>query len=104
MCGDEGKYGAGGGTDLMPAPIHPRAYDEALDISLRAHRALGSRGVSRADLRYDDTRGEPGRLGLLEVNTQPGMTPTPPVPHIAQHPGIDFTALARWPRQNPARD
>ena len=67
----------------MPAPIHPAAYQEALDIALRAHRALGCRGVSRADLRYDDTGGEPGRMVLLEVNTQPGMTPTSLVPDIA---------------------
>ncbi|MBV8652942.1 MAG: D-alanine--D-alanine ligase, partial [Alphaproteobacteria bacterium] len=63
------KYAEGGSEHLMPAPIHPEAYDEALDIALRAHRALGCRGVSRADLRYDDVAGEPGRLYLLEVNT-----------------------------------
>jgi len=98
------KYAPGGSTHLMPAPIHPRAYDEALDISLRAHRALGCRGVSRADLRYDDTRGEPGRLVLLEVNTQPGMTPTSLVPDIAKHAGIDFAALVRWMVENAACD
>ncbi len=98
------KYAPGGSTHIMPAPIHPRAYDEALDISLRAHRALGCRGVSRADLRYDDTRGEPGRLVLLEVNTQPGMTPTSLVPDIAKHAGIDFAALVRWMVENAACD
>ena len=98
------KYAPGGSTHLMPAPIHPRAYDEALDISLRAHRALGCRGVSRADLRYDDTRGEPGRLVLLEVNTQPGMTPTSLVPDIAKHAGIDFAQLVRWMVENAACD
>jgi D-alanine-D-alanine ligase len=98
------KYAPGGSTHLMPAPIHPRAYDEALDISLRAHRALGCRGVSRADLRYDDTAGEPGRMVLLEVNTQPGMTPTSLVPDIARHAGIDFVALVRWMVENARCD
>ncbi len=90
------KYAPGGSDHIMPAPIHPQAYDAALDIGLRAHRALGCRGVSRADLRYDDTGGEPGQLVLLEVNTQPGMTPTSLVPDIARHNGIDFVSLVRW--------
>lgn len=98
------KYAPGGSTHLMPAPIDRRAYDEALDISLRAHRALGCRGVSRADLRYDDTAGEPGRMILLEVNTQPGMTPTSLVPDIARHAGIDFAELVRWMVENAACD
>ena len=100
----DAKYAPGGSTHLMPAPIHKRAYDEALDISLRAHRALGCRGVSRADLRYDDTQGEPGRLILLEVNTQPGMTPTSLVPDIARHAGIGFAELVRWMVENAACD
>ena len=98
------KYAPGGSTHLMPAPIHKRAYEEALDISLSAHRALGCRGVSRADLRYDDTAGEPGRLVLLEVNTQPGMTPTSLVPDIARHAGIGFAELVRWMVENAACD
>jgi D-alanine-D-alanine ligase len=98
------KYAPGGSTHIVPAPIHQRAYDEALDISLHAHRALGCRGVSRADLRYDDTEGEPGRLVLLEVNTQPGMTPTSLVPDIAKHAGIDFASLVRWMVENAACD
>jgi D-alanine-D-alanine ligase len=98
------KYVAGGSDHLVPAPIHQRAYEEALDIALRAHRALGCRGVSRADLRYDDTQGEPGRMILLEVNTQPGMTPTSLVPDIAKHAGIDFPALVAWMVENAACD
>jgi D-alanine-D-alanine ligase len=98
------KYAEGGSDHLMPAPIHPRAYEEALDIALRAHRALGCRGVSRADLRYDDTAGEPGKLYLLEVNTQPGMTPTSLVPDIARHVGIDFPELVSWMVENAACD
>jgi D-alanine-D-alanine ligase len=98
------KYAEGGSEHLMPAPIHPEAYDEALDIALRAHRALGCRGVSRADLRYDDVTGEPGRLYLLEINTQPGMTPTSLVPDIARHAGISFKELVAWMVENAACD
>ena len=98
------KYASGGSDHLMPAPVHQRAYDEALAIALCAHRALGCRGVSRADLRYDDTAGEPGRMILLEVNTQPGMTPTSLVPDIARHAGIDFPTLVAWMVENAACD
>jgi len=98
------KYAVGGSDHLMPAPIHKTAYAQALDIALRAHRALGCRGVSRADLRYDDTKGEPGRMVLLEINTQPGMTPTSLVPDIARHAGIEFPALVRWMVENAACD
>ena len=100
----QAKYAPGGSEHIMPAPIHPQAYAAALDIALRAHKALGCRGVSRADLRYDDTAGEPGRMVLLEVNTQPGMTPTSLVPDIARHNGIDFAALVRWMVENAACD
>jgi D-alanine-D-alanine ligase len=100
----DAKYAPGGSTHLMPAPIHPRAYAEALDVGLRAHRAVGCRGVSRADLRYDDTAGEPGRVVLLEINTQPGMTPTSLVPDIARHAGIGFAELVRWMVENASCD
>ncbi len=90
------KYTDGGAVHLMPAPLDPAAADEALRISLLAHQTLGCRGVSRADLRYDDTAGGPGRLYLLEINTQPGMTPLSLVPEIAAHAGIDFGALVSW--------
>ena len=69
--------------------------DEAMKLSVRAHIALGCRGVSRTDLRYDDTTGE-NRLIVLEVNTQPGMTPTSLVPEQAAHKGMSFRALVRW--------
>jgi D-alanine-D-alanine ligase len=92
----EAKYAPGGSAHLMPAPIHPTAYGAALEIGLKAHRALNCRGVSRSDLRYDDTAGEPGRMVLLELNTQPGMTPTSLVPDIARHAGIDFVSLVQW--------
>lgn len=79
----------------MPAPIHADAYAECLRLAEQAHRALNCRGVSRADFRYDDTEGEPGKLYLLEMNTQPGMTPTSLVPEIAAHHGISYVALVR---------
>jgi D-alanine-D-alanine ligase len=100
----EAKYAPGGSVHVVPAPIHPKAYEEALAVSLAAHRALGCRGVSRADLRYDDTQGEPGKIVLLEINTQPGMTPTSLVPEMAQHAGISFGELVRWMVENAACD
>jgi D-alanine-D-alanine ligase len=98
------KYAEGGSEHLVPAPIHPTAYEQALAIGLGAHRALGCRGVSRSDLRYDDTAGEPGKLYLLEINTQPGMTPTSLVPDVARHAGIDFGELVHWMVENAACD
>jgi D-alanine-D-alanine ligase len=98
------KYAAGGSDHLTPAPVPPGIYEAVLDIGLQAHRALGCRGVSRADLRYDDTSGGCGRLYLLEVNTQPGMTPTSLVPDIARHVGIAFDELVGWMVENAACD
>jgi len=100
----DAKYAPGGSVHVCPAPIHPEAYRAALEIALGAHRALGCRGVSRADLRYDDTAGEPGRMVLLEINTQPGMTPTSLVPEIAQQAGISFAELVRWMVEHAACD
>jgi D-alanine-D-alanine ligase len=72
-------------------------------MGVRAHKALGCRGVSRSDFRYDDTQGSPGTVWLLETNTQPGMTPTSLVPDAARSRGISFADLvvslveqARW--------
>jgi D-alanine-D-alanine ligase len=98
------KYAAGGSDHLTPAPVAAEVYERALDIALRAHRALGCRGVSRADLRYDDTAEGSGELYLLEVNTQPGMTPTSLVPDIARHVGVAFDELVAWMVENAARD
>lgn len=92
----EAKYADGGSRHTLPAPVHPRVREQAMEIALRAHQALGCRGVSRADLRYDDTAGEPGQLYLLEVNTQPGMTRTSLVPEQAAHVGIPFPELCAW--------
>ena len=92
----DSKYAAGGSAHVLPARIDPRAHARALEIALAAHNALGCRGASRTDLRYDDTAGEPGRLVLLEVNTQPGLTPTSLLPEQAAYCGIDFPALCAW--------
>ena len=96
------KYTDGQAVHLMPAPLEPAIYDEALRIAETAHRELGCRGVSRADLRYDDTQGAPGELYLLEVNTQPGMTPLSLVPEIAASAGILFPQLVSWMVENAA--
>ena len=98
------KYAAGGSDHLIPAPIPAAICEEALDIGLRAHQALGCRGVSRADLRYDDTPAGDGRLYLLEVNIQSGMTPTSLVPDIARHVGIGFDELVAWMVENASCD
>ncbi len=98
------KYAEGGSDHLTPAPIPAEVYERALDIALRAHRALGCRGITRADLRYDDTTEELGELYLLELNTQPGMTPTSLVPDIARLVGIAFDELVAWMVENAACD
>lgn len=96
------KYTEGKAIHLMPAPLGPDCYAEALRLALLAHQTLGCRGVSRADFRYDDTAGAPGRFYLLEVNTQPGMTPLSLVPEIAAHAGISFGDLVSWMVENAA--
>lgn len=89
------KYAPGGSRHVVPAGI-PAAIEAAcLDYALRAHRALGCRGVSRTDFRWDEAQGLDG-LVLLETNTQPGMTPTSLAPEQAAHCGISFGALVRW--------
>ena len=92
----QAKYAEGGSRHAVPAAVHPETYTRAMEIALAAHRSLGCRGATRADLRYDDIAGEPGRLVLLEVNTQPGLTPTSLLPEQAAHLGIDFPALCAW--------
>jgi D-alanine-D-alanine ligase len=92
----EAKYADGGSRHVIPAMIHPDITRQAMDVALAAHKALGCTGASRSDFRYDDTEGEPGRLVLLEVNTQPGLTPTSLLPEQAAHLGIGFPALCAW--------
>ena len=90
------KYTEGRSQHIVPAPICDDATTRAQALALRAHRVLGCRGVTRADFRYDDTSGEPGELYMLEVNTQPGMTPLSLVPEQAAHVGISFSDLVAW--------
>ncbi len=101
----DAKYAAGGSRHVLPAAIHPGAFAEAMRVALAAHRTLGCRGASRTDFRYDDTlhgSDRPGRLVLLEVNTQPGLTPTSLLPEQAAHRGIAFPALCAWMVENAA--
>jgi D-alanine-D-alanine ligase len=94
--GYDAKYAKGGSLHVLPAEIKPKIYHEVQNLTLRAHRALGCRGVSRADFRFDETSGEDGELICLEVNTQPGMTETSLVPDMAAHAGIAFADLVAW--------
>jgi D-alanine-D-alanine ligase len=89
------KYAPGGSRHIVPADLPQAVTDACLDFARRAHEALGCRGVSRTDFRWDEGRGTDG-IVLLETNTQPGMTPTSLVPEQAAHHGITFGELVRW--------
>ncbi|TVR48301.1 MAG: D-alanine--D-alanine ligase [Rhodobacteraceae bacterium] len=91
----DAKYKPGGSRHVLPADIPPEIEAACLDHALRAHRALGCRGVSRTDFRWDEARGIDGLI-LLEVNTQPGMTPTSLSPEQAAHCGLSFADFCRW--------
>lgn len=90
------KYAPGGSQHILPAEIPSDVYRKCQQYSLMAHKALGCRGVSRSDFRYNDTPGFDGELILLEVNTQPGMTGTSLVPELAKHAGHSFPDLVTW--------
>jgi len=92
----EAKYAPGGSKHVLPAPVSPEVYAEVQRLTLLAHRALGCRGVSRADFRYDDSRAGVAGLYCLEVNTQPGMTETSLVPELAADAGVSFEDLVAW--------
>jgi len=92
----DAKYTEGGSIHVLPAEIKPDVYQRVRDLSLTAHQALGCRGVSRADFRWDDRPGGTGALVCLEVNTQPGMTRTSLVPELAAHAGLTFGGLVSW--------
>jgi len=92
----EAKYAPGGSKHVLPAELSSFVYQEVRRLAVAAHDALGCRGVSRADFRYDDRIDGPGGLFCLEVNTQPGMTQTSLVPELAAHAGITFDELVRW--------
>jgi D-alanine-D-alanine ligase len=100
----EAKYAPGGSKHILPAPVSSEVYEECRRLALLAHQALGCRGVTRADFRYDDSR--PGLSGLycLEVNTQPGMTGTSLVPEMAAHAGMSFPELCRWMVEDASLD
>lgn len=97
----EAKYAPGGSRHILPAKV-PAAIREAVRAhTLAAHRAVGCRGVSRSDFRYDEERGQ---LVFLEVNTQPGMTPTSLIPELAQHLGLSFPQLVSWLVEDASTD
>jgi len=100
----EAKYTDGKTTHLCPAPIPEEIAERATHYAVAAHSALGCRGVSRSDFRYDDIHGEPGELYMLELNTQPGMTPLSLVPEQAAHAGISFKELVSWMVENATCD
>jgi D-alanine-D-alanine ligase len=92
----DSKYAPGGSKHVIPAQIPPRVYQRVQELALKAHKAMGCRGVSRSDFRYDDRFSEDGELVWLEINTQPGMTPTSLVPEMAVHAGHSFVEFLRW--------
>jgi D-alanine-D-alanine ligase len=100
----EAKYAPGGSKHLLPAPLKPNVYEEVRRLALKAHQALGCRGVSRADFRYDDRMEGLQGLVCLEVNTQPGMTETSLVPELAAHAGMTFEELVRWMVEDASLD
>lgn len=100
----EAKYAPGGSKHLLPAPIPEDVYEECRRLALLAHQALGCRGVTRADFRYDHSRAGTDGLACLEINTQPGMTETSLVPELAAHAGISFAELVRWMVEDASLD
>jgi D-alanine-D-alanine ligase len=100
----EAKYAPGGSKHVLPAPLKPNVYEEVRRLALLAHQALGCRGVSRADFRYDDRMEGTQGLVCLEVNTQPGMTETSLVPELAAHAGMSFEELVRWMVEDASLD
>ena len=95
----EAKYSRGGSEHVVPAQVDAGTYEKAMSVAVEAHRSLGCRGVSRADFRYDGND-----LYLLEINTQPGMTPTSLVPEQAAHVGIPYQELVTWMVENAEYD
>ena len=95
----DAKYVDGGSTHVIPADIDQGLYDEIMRLALLAHQSLGCRGVSRADFRYDGKE-----IYILEVNTQPGLTPTSLVPEQAAHINMSFNQLVTWMVDNAKCD
>jgi D-alanine-D-alanine ligase len=97
----DAKYTKGGSIHICPAQILPKIYQQIEECALTAHQAIGCRGVSRSDFRYDD---ETDTLVWLEVNTQPGMTETSLVPELAAHAGLNFGELVTWMVEDASLD
>ncbi|RIJ32651.1 D-alanine--D-alanine ligase [Henriciella mobilis] len=89
----DAKYAAGGSRHVVPAEVPEHITQKALEAALKAHQALGCRGVTRSDFRFDEDK---DRLVILETNTQPGMTPTSLVPEQAAYTGMPFEDLVSW--------
>jgi D-alanine-D-alanine ligase len=100
----EAKYAPGGSRHILPARVSPKIYERVREFSLAAHRALGCRGVTRSDFRFDNRSGDTGELACLEVNTQPGMTETSLVPELAAHKGMSFGDLVKWMAEDASLD
>ena len=94
------KYTDGVTEHILPADLPRQVYDEALRAALEAYRALGCSGLARCDFRYDDAVGDPRGLYLLELNTQPGMTPLSLAPEQANWAGLPFPQLMSWMVEN----
>ena len=92
----DSKYVKGGSKHVIPAQISPIIYQKIQSLAVKAHQAIGCRGVSRSDFRFDDRFSEEGELIWLEINTQPGMTPTSLVPEMAVHAGYSFGEFLKW--------
>jgi len=92
----EAKYAEGGSRHIVPAQISPNIYEKVQKMSLKAHEVLGCRGVTRTDFRWNESAGPDGELVCLEINTQPGMTPTSLVPEQARYAGHSFEELVSW--------
>jgi D-alanine-D-alanine ligase len=97
----DAKYAAGGSFHVCPAELKPKIYQKIQELALTAHQAIGCRGVSRSDFRYDDAT---DTLAWLEVNTQPGMTATSLVPELAAHAGLRFDELVKWMVEDASLD
>lgn len=91
----DAKYKPGGSRHVVPADVPAEIFDACMDYALRAHHALGCRGLSRTDFRWDESRGLAGLI-VLETNTQPGMTPTSLAPEQAAQCGLSFPELCAW--------
>jgi D-alanine-D-alanine ligase len=92
----EAKYAAGGSSHIVPADVPADVFEEAKKMAVIAHEVMGCSGVSRSDFRYDARKAGTAGLYFLEINNQPGMTPTSLVPEQAEHCGMNYADLVEW--------